>query len=70
MFSKEPVDLTLEQTINADADNRLTGIVHTTISLSARQRWCKSLKIRSSLISYVMDYVGLRKRQDITADLE
>lgn len=31
-FSRQPVDLTLEQTINADAANRLTGIVHTTNS--------------------------------------
>ena len=69
-FSRQPVDLTLEQTINADAANRLTGIVHTTNSLSARQRWCKSHSIRSSIISHTMDRVGLRKRQDVTADLE
>jgi len=46
-FSRQPIDLTLEQTINADAVNRLTGISHITNSISARQRWCKSHSIRT-----------------------
>lgn len=37
-YSKQPIDLTLEQTINADAANKLTGISHITNSISARQR--------------------------------
>lgn len=37
-FSRIPVDLTLEQTINGEAARRLIGIVHLTNSLSARQR--------------------------------
>lgn len=41
-FSRQPIDLTLEQTINADAANKLTGISHITNSISARQRWCRS----------------------------
>ena len=59
-----------EQTINADAANKLTGIVHTTNSLSARQRWCKSHSIRSTIVSDVMDETGLRKHQEVTADLQ
>ncbi|XP_011171576.3 uncharacterized protein LOC105204222 [Solenopsis invicta] len=69
-FSRQPVDLTLEQTINADAANKLTGIVNTTNSISARQRWCKSHSIRTTIISHVMDKAGLRTRQDVTADLQ
>lgn len=69
-FSKQPVDLTLEQTINADAANKLTGISHTTNSISARQRWCKSHSLRSKIISHVMEITALRKAQDITADLQ
>ncbi|KAG5866441.1 hypothetical protein JTB14_015345 [Gonioctena quinquepunctata] len=69
-FSRQPIDLTLEQTINADAANKLTGIMHTTNSISARQRWCKSHSIRSTIISHVMKQTGLKKSQDITADLE
>ncbi|XP_067618035.1 uncharacterized protein [Eurosta solidaginis] len=69
-FSRQSVDLTLEQTINADAANKLTGISHMTNSIAARQRWCKSHSFRSTIIAFVMEETGIRKRQDITADLE
>ncbi|KAK4886112.1 hypothetical protein RN001_002383 [Aquatica leii] len=36
-FSRAPIDLTLEQTINADAARRLSGITHFTNSIAARQ---------------------------------
>ena len=38
-FSRMPIDLTLEQTINADAASQRTGISSFTNSLAARQRW-------------------------------
>lgn len=69
-FSRIPIDLTLEQTINADAAKRLSGIAHFTNSLAARQRWSKSHSIRAALISHVLDVCGLRCLQDITADLQ
>ncbi|XP_047992980.1 uncharacterized protein LOC125231567 [Leguminivora glycinivorella] len=69
-FSRQPIDLTLEQTINADAGRRLTGVIHFTNSISARQRWCKSHEIRSTIISHTYEMTGLRKHQDVTADLE
>lgn len=68
--SRQPIDLTLEQTINADAANKLTGVSHTTNSISARQRWCKSHTLRSIIISFIMSETGLRKDQDITTDLQ
>lgn len=34
-FSRQPIDLVLEQTINADAVKRLTGVIHFTNSISA-----------------------------------
>lgn len=37
-FSKQPVDLVIEQTINADAGRTLTGISHFTNSIRARLR--------------------------------
>nr|CAI5848989.1 unnamed protein product [Callosobruchus analis] len=67
-YSRQPIDLTLEQTINADAANKLAGVSHTTNSISARQRWCKSHTLRSTIISHTMEQAGLRKGQDITAD--
>lgn len=69
-FSRQPVDLTLEQTINADAANKLTGISYLTNSIAARQRWCKSHSIRSAIIHFTMERAGLRKTQDVSADLE
>ncbi|GFW31674.1 hypothetical protein TNCV_4683461 [Trichonephila clavipes] len=35
-FSRQPIDLVLEQTINADAARKLTGVIHFTNSISAR----------------------------------
>lgn len=69
-FSRQPIDLSLEQTINADAANKLTGISHITNSISARQRWCRSHTIRSTIISHTMDQTGLKKSQDVSADLQ
>lgn len=69
-FSRQPIDLTLEQTINADASKRLTGIIHFTNSISARQRWAKSHGLRSTIISHVLENIGLKNRQDISNELE
>ena len=37
-FARDPVDLTLEQTVNADAASRLTGIAAFSQSVGARKR--------------------------------
>ncbi|KYN19746.1 hypothetical protein ALC57_07899 [Trachymyrmex cornetzi] len=68
-FSRQPIDLTLEQTINGDAARRLTGIMHFTNSISARQRWSRSHGIRATVISHVLDEIGSSRKQDTTADL-
>ena len=53
-FSKVPIDLTLEQTINADAaSQRRRGIVSLTNSISARQRWAESNFIRTTIVSHL-----------------
>ncbi|CAG9834603.1 unnamed protein product [Diabrotica balteata] len=69
-FSRQPIDLTLEQTINADAARTLTGISHLTHSISARQRWARSHDIRSSIITHVLDELGITKKQDISPELQ
>ncbi|XP_077263749.1 uncharacterized protein LOC143898274 isoform X3 [Temnothorax americanus] len=69
-FSRIPVDLTLEQTINGDAARRLTGIVNLTNSIAARQRWARNHGARTRIISHVLTRAGLnRSHQDIAADL-
>ncbi|XP_036339749.1 uncharacterized protein LOC118749071 [Rhagoletis pomonella] len=60
----------MEQTINADAARKLTGIIHLTDSISACQRWARSHDIRSTVITHVMEEVGLGTTQDISAELQ
>lgn len=50
-FCRSPVDLTLEQTINANAANKLTGISAFTNNLHARQRWSETHTARTAVIS-------------------
>lgn len=69
-FSRQPTDLVLEQTINADAGKRLTGVIQFTNSISARQRWARSHDKRTTIISYTMDIAGIRRKNYVTADLE
>ncbi|GFT65290.1 uncharacterized protein TNCV_1559391 [Trichonephila clavipes] len=69
-FSSIPIDLTLDQTINAEAARCLSGIAHFTNSLAARQRWTKSHSIRAIIISHVLDVCVLKQLQDVPADLQ
>lgn len=69
-FSRIPVDLTLEQTMNGDAARRLTGIINLTNSIAARQRWARNHGARTRIISHVLTRAGLnRNQEDIAADL-
>lgn len=68
-FSRQPIDLVLEQTINADAARRLTGVIHFTNSISARQRWARNHDVRSTIITHVYEELGLQTHQDVSADL-
>lgn len=70
-FSRIPVDLTLEQTINNDAARRHTGIVNITSSISARQRWARNHGARTRIISYFLTRAGLNNSQhDVASDLK
>ncbi len=60
-FSRSPVDLTLEQTINQDAASRLTGISAFQHSESAKSRWAITRSARSAIISSLMEKVGIKK---------
>ncbi|GFY58280.1 uncharacterized protein TNIN_444071 [Trichonephila inaurata madagascariensis] len=69
-FSRIPIDLTLEQTINAEAARRLSGIAHFTNSIAACQCWTKSHSIRAAIISHLLDVFRLKQLQDVSADLQ
>ena len=68
-FSRIPIDLTLEQTINADAASQKSGIIPFTNSISARQRWAKSHFIRTQVISDVFEMLDMSKKEDVSKDL-
>ena len=67
-FSRSPIDLTLEQTINADVACQRRGIIALTNSISARQRWAQSHSLRTSIISYLFESVDISKREDTSDD--
>ena len=56
-FSRSPINLTLEQTVNADAASLRTGIGAFTNSISARQRWSHSHYISVIVITHLLDDV-------------
>ena len=66
-FSSTPlIDLTLEQTINADASSQRFGITSMTNSISARQRWAESHFFRTTIISSLLDMLDLKKNEDVS----
>ena len=88
-FSRVPIDLTLEQTINRDAvgssGNKLfynntyikicyysfifcLGIISCTDNLGARNRWAKGHQARTSIASYIYDYLKLNRKEDISQE--
>ena len=69
-FSRQPIDITLGQTIYGDASNHRTGISWVTNSIGARQRWVKSHFIKVAVVSQVFDELGLAKKEDLIMDLK
>ena len=67
-FWRSPTDLTLEQTINADAACQRRGIIALPNSISARQRWAQSHSLRTIIISYLFEFVGISKKKDTWDD--
>lgn len=69
-FSKQTINLSLEQTVNLHAANRMTVTKFIRNSISARQRWARSHSIRTTIISHTMQQAGLTKMQDVSDDLK
>lgn len=67
-FSRSPVDLTLEQTINADAA-RTSGVSSITNSVDARQRWAQSHSLRTSVVSRTFEDAGCSTKEDVSQEL-
>lgn len=58
-FSRIPIALTFEQTINADDACQRIGITTLTNSISARQRWAQSHSVIVTIVSQVLEEMGL-----------
>lgn len=69
-LGRSPVDLTLEQTINADAGNTLTGVSHFTNSIAARERWALSHSVRTKIMSFVKAEIGFSQADDTSYTLK
>ena len=69
-FSRIPIDLTLEQTINAVAACQRSGIISLTNSISARQHWAQSHSIRTSILSKLFEELGMTSKEDISEELK
>lgn len=59
-YSRSPIDLTLEQTVNRDAASSATGITSFTNSESAFRRWNISLTQRSMAVSEMKDMCDIQ----------
>ena len=69
-FSRQAIDLTLEQTVNKDAANGSFGIGAFTNNISARQRWADGHFAKMTIVTNLMDELNLTKNEDITEGLK
>ena len=68
-FNRIPIDLTVEQTVNADAASRLSGISAMTNNFSARLRWMVTRASRAACVSKLQEMAHMKKKEDVTAEL-
>ena len=69
-FSGISTDLTLEQTIGADAVCQRIGISAMSNLISARQRWAQSHYIRTSEILHLSESLSITKKEYFTEELK
>ena len=59
-FSGSAIDLTLEQTINADAANQKKGITSIINSIGARQRWAEPYSLWTALLTQMFNNLWMK----------
>ena len=69
-FSRILIDLTLEQTINADVACQRSGIILLTNSISARQSWVQTHSIHTSILSKSFEKLRVTTKEDILEQLK
>lgn len=65
-FSRIPIDMALEQTINADASSRMTGISAFHNSHNTKAKWAITNSARAEVLSALLEKAGLRSIDDET----
>ena len=60
-FSRQPIDLTLEQTINAG--NPKTGITYLTNNIDAMQRWAENHFVPMTILTQMLENIKLTKKK-------
>ena len=68
-YSRSPIDLTLEQTINKDVTSSAKGITSFTTSENAFRRWCINLTQGSMAVCELKDMTGLQSGETINKQL-
>ena len=68
-FSRAAVDITQEQTVNADAASRKTSIAAFG-SDSARRRWMLTRSVRSAIVGNLLAKAGLKSPDDVVKELK
>ena len=69
-FSSTAIGLTLEQTINAEAASQHLGVLSITNSISARQCWAESHYLRTSIVSTLLEHLGMTKKDDVSQHIK
>lgn len=69
-FSRIPLDLTVEQTVNADAASTDSGVINIINSSSARQKWTVTHSLRTSGTSKILEFCGITLSDHTTKDLK
>ena len=65
-FSSAAIDLTLEQTFNAEVASHRLGILSITNSISARQHWAESHYLRTSIAYALLKHLGMTEKDDVS----
>ena len=68
-FSGLPIDLTLEQTINAESASRSYGVISMTRSIYGRQRWAVTDYIRKNNLRRLREDLHISKKDIISTHL-
>ena len=65
-FSSAKIDLTLEQTINAEAASQRLGVLSITNSISASQHWAELHYLCPRIVSTLLEHLRMTRKNDVS----